>query len=437
MNKSDIKSVFWLLILYTLQGVPLGMSAVFPLLLKENGASYADLARFSLCSWPFALKLLWAPLVDGSSLPFVGRRKSWLVPCQLLIGVLLWCLSTQYETLLKTDVTQLTLIFFVLYFLAATQDIAVDGWALTMLSKEHVGYAGTCNSVGLTAGYFLAFSGFFGLSKLGVCSLEHFMQFWAVAFVIITVLVAFLKNEKEGSDATEEDVISIYRQMMSVMNLGAAKELCLILLTCGIPFIDGLIGVKFQDAGLSSDVIALLATLTTPVHIILPWLVTRYGPKLSPLTSFRLIFPIRILFQLVSVALIMLTPYALAADSRAAVYLFYTVCLLLSMIESGVMQVAFVSKMTFFARVSDPAIGGTYMTVLNTVSNIGGNVASQVSYRLAQLGSVDGVIDGFYVVVVFTTIYGFVWLKFFGSRLTNLERRPEKDWRVVRRSKSV
>jgi PAT family acetyl-CoA transporter-like MFS transporter 1 len=133
----------------------------------------------------------------------------------------------------------------------------------------------------------------------------------------------------------------------------------------------------------------------------------------------------------------MLTPYALAADNRPAVYLFYTVCLLLSMIESAVMQVAFVSKMTFFARVSDPAIGGTYMTVLNTISNIGGNVASQVSYRLAQLGSVEGVIDGFYVVVVFTTIYGFVWLKFFGPRLSNLERRPENDWRVVSRSKSV
>lgn len=29
------------------------------------------------------------------------------------------------------------------YFLAATQDIAVDGWAITMLSKKNVGYAGS------------------------------------------------------------------------------------------------------------------------------------------------------------------------------------------------------------------------------------------------------------------------------------------------------
>ena len=48
----------------------------------------------------------------------------------------------------------LTVIFFSLNFLAATQDIAVDGWALTMLQRRNVGYASTCNSVGQTAGYF-------------------------------------------------------------------------------------------------------------------------------------------------------------------------------------------------------------------------------------------------------------------------------------------
>ena len=29
--------------------------------------------------------------------------------------------------------------------------------------------------------------------------------------------------------------------------------------------------------------------------------------------------------------------------------------------------------MAFFARISDPAVGGTYMTLLNTLTNLGGN----------------------------------------------------------------
>jgi PAT family acetyl-CoA transporter-like MFS transporter 1 len=440
MKTSDKSSIAWLLVLYTLQGVPLGMSAVFPLLLKENGASYSDLAYYSSSAWPFALKLLWAPIVDGTRFPGVGRRKSWLVPSQLLIGALLYYLSLKYEQLLslkESGIPELTGIFFGLYFLAATQDIAVDGWALTMLSKENVGYAGTCNSIGQTAGYFLAFSGFFGLSKLGLCSLAEFMQIWATLFVLVTFLVAILKQESEdSSDTTTSSVIGIYMEMLSVVRLKSVKDLILILLTCGIPFIHGLVGVKFQDAGVSSEVIALLATLSTPVHIIMPWIVATYLPKMSPMSSFRAVFPLRIVLQIASVCLVVLTPFGISGSS-IGVTLFYGICLVLSMIESAAMQVMFTSKMTFFAKVSDPVIGGTFMTVLNTISNVGGNIAGQVSYRLAQYGTVPGLIDGFYTVAVFATVYGFVWLKYFGPKLSELERRGENEWRVSRVDRKV
>lgn len=31
----------------------------------------------------------------------------------------------------------------------------------------------------------------------------------------------------------------------------------------------------------------------------------------------------------------------------------------------------FVAQMAFFSRISDPVIGGTYMTLLNTIANVG------------------------------------------------------------------
>jgi len=39
----------------------------------------------------------------------------------------------------------------------------------------------------------------------------------------------------------------------------------------------------------------------------------------------------------------------------------------------------YVAVMAFFARVSDPAVGGTYMTLLNTLSNLGGNWPSTLA----------------------------------------------------------
>lgn len=58
------------------------------------------------------------------------------------------------------DINILTLFFLLLYFLMATQDIAVDGWALTMLSRANVGYGSVCNSIGQSLGVFLANQGY-------------------------------------------------------------------------------------------------------------------------------------------------------------------------------------------------------------------------------------------------------------------------------------
>ena len=39
----------------------------------------------------------------------------------------------------------------------------------------------------------------------------------------------------------------------------------------------------------------------------------------------------------------------------------------------------FVAIMAFFAKISDPAVGGTYMTMLNTLTNLGGNWPSTLA----------------------------------------------------------
>eukprot|EP00438_Fugacium_kawagutii_P019260 Skav217550 [mRNA] locus=scaffold1602:42103:52941:+ [translate_table: standard] len=71
----DYLNVCLLLVLYTLQGIPMGLSAVLPLILKEKNVSFADLGTFSLNSYPFSLKILWAPIVDAAYVPRFGRRK--------------------------------------------------------------------------------------------------------------------------------------------------------------------------------------------------------------------------------------------------------------------------------------------------------------------------------------------------------------------------
>ena len=63
-KEGDVYNFLLLLILYTLQGIPMGLGGSIPILLQNNSSSYTNQAIFSLVSWPFSLKLLWAPLVD-------------------------------------------------------------------------------------------------------------------------------------------------------------------------------------------------------------------------------------------------------------------------------------------------------------------------------------------------------------------------------------
>ena len=75
-----------LFFLYILQGIPLGIGSAVPLVLINRNVPYKEQAKFSFAGYPFSMKLLWAPLVDSVYIARFGRRKSWLVPIQYLIG---------------------------------------------------------------------------------------------------------------------------------------------------------------------------------------------------------------------------------------------------------------------------------------------------------------------------------------------------------------
>ena len=141
--KGDRLNIALLMFLYILQGIPLGIAASVPYLLQGRHVNYKDQAVFSFVSWPFSMKLLWAPIVDAIYLSAFGKRKSWLVPTQYLISLFMFILSKSVNDLMgdsstgHVNVYKLTCMFFVLNFLAATQDIATDGWALTLLSRYY------------------------------------------------------------------------------------------------------------------------------------------------------------------------------------------------------------------------------------------------------------------------------------------------------------
>jgi hypothetical protein len=101
--KEDLGNIILIFFLYALQGVPSGLLMSIPLILSARKVSYADQGTLSFASWPFAFKILWAPFVDTFYVKRIGRRKSWIVFVQLLMGVVVFSAGSFLNKILAVD----------------------------------------------------------------------------------------------------------------------------------------------------------------------------------------------------------------------------------------------------------------------------------------------------------------------------------------------
>eukprot|EP00510_Aplanochytrium_minuta_P004700 CAMPEP_0184016946 /NCGR_PEP_ID=MMETSP0954-20121128/7224_1 /TAXON_ID=627963 /ORGANISM="Aplanochytrium sp, Strain PBS07" /LENGTH=489 /DNA_ID=CAMNT_0026298049 /DNA_START=466 /DNA_END=1935 /DNA_ORIENTATION=+ len=455
--KGDYMNVGLLLLLYTLQGIPLGLSHTMDLILQEKAISFKEQGIFSFVSLPYSIKILWAPIVDSVYLESVGRRKSWLLPVQTILGFLMVSTGEMMPYLLgevegtSPHVKKLTALFFIFYSLAATQDIAVDGWAVTMLERRNIGWASTCNVVGQTFGYFIAFTGFFGLKTYGLVDLSQFMRFSGMIFLVCTFAVGYFKRENreiqrdetkrllDGDSDAEEEVLSVretYLQMKSIMLLSTVKLLIVVLLTAPIAFAatDNLAFRKLLQRGMKKEHIASLMVFITPLGIVLPGLISKYVTD-KPLSLYKWAYAPRVALSLLTTFLLYFAPDFNADANKESLPLSFFLCLVVFAIIRSVLSTAmFVAVMGFFAKVADPKIGGTYMTLLNTVANFGSNVPNQVVLFLVDKVAFASV-DGFYVVNIFCVCIGLIWYLYFGNILDRLQSFDVHSWHVSSQAK--
>eukprot|EP00931_Biecheleriopsis_adriatica_P043120 TRINITY_DN24652_c0_g1_i2.p1 TRINITY_DN24652_c0_g1~~TRINITY_DN24652_c0_g1_i2.p1 ORF type:complete len:468 (+),score=79.11 TRINITY_DN24652_c0_g1_i2:112-1404(+) len=426
--KGEYGNISLLLVLYILQAVPMGLFGVVNMEVKELFKnSFSEQGTFMLAAWPFSLKLLWAPLVDSVYLDRIGRRKSWMVPSQLAIGALLLYLAASIEGLFQArDVNTLTGIFFALYFLCATQDIAVDGWALTMLRPENAGYASTCNAVGQTIGFTIGFM----IPMAKIVPLADFIYFWGTIFIATTLAVWLMKREAAVSEEDQiEGIGEAYKQMYQVLCLRPVQHLMLHLVTRSLAFIpaDVMASGRLQDAGFPKESLATIKLFVTPLEIGMPWL-------LAPLTAGPKPLSVVLAAYLPRTALTLLAglfAYAVGSIAQPTPIGVYAGVFALTILQGVASNAMFVAHMAFFAKISDPSIGGTYMTFLNTLHNIGNMWSSTFCLKAADWIKDSLGMDGFYVLSAACTLYGLAWLLLFRGMLQRLQEKPVQEWRVA------
>ena len=120
----------------------MGVANSIPLILSSKKVSYSNQGMYSFATWPFSIRLLWAPLVDRFFFKKIGRRKTWIIAAQLFSGLIMFSAASFVKNLTDADTVHknndtlfLTIIFGSLVFLTATNDIALDAWALDLLME--------------------------------------------------------------------------------------------------------------------------------------------------------------------------------------------------------------------------------------------------------------------------------------------------------------
>jgi len=103
--------------------------------LAKAGYSPAQLVQIGWVTLPYTLKVLWSPLVDRFTFPWLGRRRGWLVVSQLLVflGILA---MTACEP--EARLAPLVVLAVLVAFAGATQDLVVNGYTCDALPGERL-----------------------------------------------------------------------------------------------------------------------------------------------------------------------------------------------------------------------------------------------------------------------------------------------------------
>jgi len=186
--------------LYFSQGLPFGfLSQALPALLRNYDVSLEKIGLVSLVALPWAFKFLWAPYVDHYGSARFGRRKSWIIPMQAGFMLCLLLLGTlDPQTLAGDGFYVLLVILFLSNLIAATQDIATDGLAVSSLGPKERGMANGVQVAGYRVG--MLFGGAVILVLLQ--HLGWFSTFVTLALLILLVSIpVWLFKEVAPADA--------------------------------------------------------------------------------------------------------------------------------------------------------------------------------------------------------------------------------------------
>jgi PAT family beta-lactamase induction signal transducer AmpG len=121
-------------------GLPLGLVLMaVPAWLAFEGIDIKTIGFVTLVQAPWTFKFLWSPLMDRYAPPFLGRKRGWAVIAQA--GLFVSTLALAWAAFHPERIWIVAGAALMVAFASATQDIAIDAYAVEVLKPEEQGVA--------------------------------------------------------------------------------------------------------------------------------------------------------------------------------------------------------------------------------------------------------------------------------------------------------
>ena len=160
-------------------GLPLLLTiTVLQAWMKEEGVDLTVIGMMSLVGLPYTLKFLWAPVLDRFTLPFLGRRRGWLLIAQV---TLIFSISGLGFSDPVKNPWMLAFAAFLVTFFSASQDIVVDAYRREDLPDEELGLGSSLYVNGYRVGMLLASGG-------GLIMADHMPFFMVYQIMAVSML---------------------------------------------------------------------------------------------------------------------------------------------------------------------------------------------------------------------------------------------------------
>jgi PAT family beta-lactamase induction signal transducer AmpG len=163
-------------------GLPLALTAsTLTAWLADAEVARSSIGLFAAIATPYALKFLWAPLLDGLRIPFLtarlGRRRSWLLITQVLLAT---AIAAMAFTNPSVNPWMTALVGVIIATLSATQDTVIDAYRVERLPTAQQGSGAAWATFGYRIGMLVSGAGALYLAdRLG----------WHTTYLLMAALV--------------------------------------------------------------------------------------------------------------------------------------------------------------------------------------------------------------------------------------------------------